>query len=250
MGSGQVVYRDPSDPTNNVPLETVQFEITTRPAGSPYAKPTDNPRAPLSYSISGVNYSYIKISNAITGIDPTNITIMGRPVTLKAKEVGTKSKLFKYKVFPLYLVGKLMDNSKINNISVKETIGESQTTTSPVLAVTDGSVGIIDNASGNAATDGTPPTNFKSVKRLSSSAVDTQNEQKLREVGTVTKDIFYLGANSTEEVDMTKIFGVDRNVITPDNLNLEATFLTAKKLDGDNTNNTGNVQLTLNYKEQ
>ena len=49
---------------------------------------------------------------------------------------------------------------------------------------------------------------------------------------------------------MTKIFGVDRNVIAPDNLNLEATFLTAKKIDGANTNNTGNIQLTLNYKEQ
>ena len=143
-----------------------------------------------------------------------------------------------------------MDNSKINNISVKETIGETQTTTSPVLAVTNGSAGAIDSVSGNAATDGTPPTNFKSVKRLSSSAIDTQNEQKLREIGTVTKDIFYLGSNTTEEVDMDKIFGVDRNVITPDNLNLEATFLTAKKLDGDSSNNTGSIQLTLNYKEQ
>ena len=156
---------------------------------------------------------------------------MGRPVTLKAKAIGpTKSKLFKYKVFPLYLVGKLMDNSKINNISVKETIGETQTTTSPVLAVTNGSVGTIDNASGNADTTGLPPTNFVSVKRLSSSEVDSQNQQKLRDA--VTKDIFYLGANSTKEIDMSKIFGVDRNVITPDNLNLEATFLTAKKLDG------------------
>ena len=49
---------------------------------------------------------------------------------------------------------------------------------------------------------------------------------------------------------MTKVFGVDRNVITPDNLNLEATFLTAKKLDGDNVNNTGNIHLTLNNMEQ
>ncbi len=123
-------------------------------------------------------------------------------------------------------------------------------TTSPELAITSGSVGQIDNASGNAVTDGTPPTNFKSVKRLSSSAVDTQNERKLRVQNTVTKDIFYLGANSTQEIDMSKIFGADRNVITPDNLNLEATFITAKKLDGDSSNNTGSVQLTLNYKEQ
>ena len=173
---------------------------------------------------------------------------MGRPVTAKANGLGTKSKLFKYRVFPLYLVGKLMDNSAINNISIKETIGENQTTTSPVLAVTNGSLGVVDNAGGNAATDGTPPTNFVSVKRLSSSAVDVQNQQKLRP--SVTKDIFYLGANTTGEVDMTKIFGTDRNVITPDNLNLEATFLTAKKLDGDSSNNTGSIQLTLNYKEQ
>ena len=245
---GQVVYRDPSDPTNNVETD-VKFELTTRPAGSTHAKPTDNPRAPLSYTIDGVNYSYIKISDpGITGIDPTNITIMGRPVTAKANGLGTKSKLFKYRVFPLYLVGKLMDNSAINNISIKETIGENQTTTSPVLAVTNGSLGVVDNAGGNAATDGTPPTNFVSVKRLSSSAVDVQNQQKLRP--SVTKDIFYLGANTTGEVDMTKIFGTDRNVITPDNLNLEATFLTAKKLDGDSSNNTGSIQLTLNYKEQ
>ncbi len=100
--------------------------------------------------------------------------------------------------------------------------------------------------SGNAE-NGTPPTNFTSVKRLSSSEVDSQNEQKLRP--SITKDIFYIGANSTQEVDMSKIFGVDRNVITPDNLNLEATFLTAKKLDGS-SGSTGNVQLTLNYKEQ
>ena len=46
---------------------------------------------------------------------------------------------------------------------------------------------------------------------------------------------------------MKKIFGVDRNVITPDNLNIEATFLTAKQI-GTGSNKT--VQLNLNYKEQ
>ena len=173
---------------------------------------------------------------------------MGRPITLRARKLNQiKSKLFKFDPFPLYLVGKLKDNSKINNISIKETIGENQTTTAPVLAVTSGSVGTIDNASGNADTTGLPPTNFVSVRRLSSSEVDTQNQQKLR--NAVTKDIFYVGKNTTKEIDMTKIFGVDRNVITPDNLNLEATFITAKKLDGV-SGNTGNIQLTLNYKEQ
>ena len=49
---------------------------------------------------------------------------------------------------------------------------------------------------------------------------------------------------------MKKVFGVDRNVITPDNNNIEATFVIAKKIDGDESNNTGNVQMSLNFKEQ
>ena len=70
-----------------------------------------------------------------TGKDDS-ITLMGRPVTLTGKHLNQiKSKLFKFDPFPLYLVGKLMDNSKINNISVREIIGEDEITTSPVLAV-------------------------------------------------------------------------------------------------------------------
>ena len=250
---GEVVYRDPTDSTNYIVQmqgsDAVIYQLTTRPVGSPHAKPDDNPRAPLRFTIAGQEYSYIKISGSMSTGQNSSITLMGRPVTVTARRLNQiKSKLFKFDPFPLYLVGKLMDNSKINNISVREIIGEDEITTSPVLAVPASSSITIDNAGGDADITGKPPTNFKSVKRLSSSAVDTQNEQKLRP--SVTKDIFYLGANTTEEIDMSKIFGVDRNVITPDNLNLEATFLTAKKLDGDNTNNTGNIQLTLNYKEQ
>ncbi len=46
---------------------------------------------------------------------------------------------------------------------------------------------------------------------------------------------------------MSKTFGQDRNVITPDNQNIEATFLVARKLDSTD-NNT--IEATLNYKEQ
>ena len=51
----------------------------------------------------------------------------------------------------------------------------------------------------------------------------------------------------SEEIDMTKVFGVDRRVIAPDRNNVEATFLTAKKID---PGATGEIQVTLNYKEQ
>ena len=46
---------------------------------------------------------------------------------------------------------------------------------------------------------------------------------------------------------MTKVFGIDRNVITPDNNNVEATFLTAKSLSGSSSKF---VQSSLNFKEQ
>ena len=51
----------------------------------------------------------------------------------------------------------------------------------------------------------------------------------------------------SDTIDMSKIFGPDRNVITPDNQNIEATFLVAKKLD---SGASGEIQATLNYKEQ
>ena len=46
---------------------------------------------------------------------------------------------------------------------------------------------------------------------------------------------------------MTKVFGVDRRVIAPDQNNIEATFLTAKKVD---SGATGEIQVSINYKEQ
>ena len=46
---------------------------------------------------------------------------------------------------------------------------------------------------------------------------------------------------------MTKVFGVDRNVITPDNNNIEATFFTAKQIGSGSSKF---AQSSLNYKEQ
>ena len=94
---------------------------------------------------------------------------------------------------------------------------------------------------------GIPPTNFDSVSRLSSALVDVQNEQRLRQVGISTRDIIFIGENSTKEVDMSKTFGIDRNVITPDNQNIEATFFVGKKID---SGPSGTISISLNYKEQ
>ena len=234
---GQVVYRNDDGSINK----------------SSNAKFAEN--QPTTYTLSGISYQYIEITDTVdpsnSGSGDINLTIVGRPVQLKATRLGviSKNKLFQYDVYPLYLVGKLMDRAQINNISIREKTGTFQKTTAPVLSVTNGSNGAIDLAfdgtSNNTFNDATPPTNFVSVDRLSSSTIDIQNEQIIRP--STTKDIFYVGENETKEVDMTKVFGVDRNVITPDNNNIEATFFTAKQLGSGSSKF---VQGSLNYKEQ
>ena len=46
---------------------------------------------------------------------------------------------------------------------------------------------------------------------------------------------------------MRKIFGPDRSIITPDNNNVESTFILAKKID---SGSTGTVEASINFKEQ
>lgn len=189
----------------------------------------------------GVRYSYIQVSEPINS-PTTNFNLLIRPVRASGGAIN-KTKIYNYNPFPLYVVAKLKDNAKINNITIKETIGDFQRTISPVWYVNEFSS--IDNAGGNADVTGSAPTNFKEVSRLSSAIIDTQNEQKLRPFSV--RDNFYVGANTTKTVDMRKIFGVDRNVVTPDNNNTESTFIVAKKLDGSEP---GIMEISLNYKEQ
>ena len=128
---------------------------------------------------------------------------------------------------------------------VTEISGNFQKTTSPKLAITENSNGTIDIVGGDGSNTEIPPPNILPIDRLSSATVDLQNLRILRE--SVTKDIFYIGQDQTKEVDMTKVFGVDRNVITPDNNNIEAPFITAKSLSGSTDKF---IQSSLNFKEQ
>ena len=130
---------------------------------------------------------------------------------------------------------------------ITEKSGDFQKTTTPKLYVTENSNGSVDTVSGDALNDQTPPPNFLPIDRLSSATVDTQNLRDLRK--SVVRDTFFVGEDETKEIDMTKVFGVDRNVITPDNLNIDATFITAKNIT---TSSSGNkfIQSSLNFKEQ
>jgi hypothetical protein len=195
-----------------------------------------------SYFSSGNTYSYIQIDQTLSA--GSNFTILIRPINVTAEGSVNSTKLYNYNPYPLYLVAKLRDYAQINNISVKETIGDLQRTVSPKWYILGDAIEVT-NADGNADTTGVSPTNFNEITRLSSALIDVQNDQSLRPY--TERDTLYIGANSTETIDMSKIFGPEKRVITPDNNNLEATFITAKKIDGGGS---GTAEVSLNFKEQ
>jgi len=185
-------------------------------------------------------FSNIKISAQIT--ESNNFSLLLRPVTLTGTGEVDSGKLFNYNPFPLYLVAKLQDNAQINNITVKETIGDFQRTITPKwYKYNNVSIELYGGKTDNAAT---PPTNFTEIDRLSSALIDTQNNSQLRP--STTRDTLYVGANNTKSINMSKVFGADRRVITPDNNNLEATFIVAKKINAG----SGSIETSLNFKEQ
>jgi len=210
-----------------------------------------------TYVASGQQYSYIEIDGAITPPSSPFVVLL-RPIKMTTNGDPTKIKLYNFDPYPLFFVAKMSDKSQINNISIKETSGTFQKTSSPKLFVSNivnnttditwsgsGAVTLADNNTSNTAS---APTNFIGGDRLSGTEIDNQNVQNIRT--GVLRDTFYVGKEGTqitEEIDMTKVFGVDRRVIAPDQNNAEATFFTAKKID---PGATGEIQMSLNYKEQ
>ncbi len=201
---------------------------------------------PKFWDDGGTYKSFIEISGDISAFTAGNVTsgieIKIRPVNLKSSSRNV-TKLYNYNPYPLYFVAKLGDNAAIHNISIKEKIGDYTRTISPIYALSSNAQ--LTNASSLAESDGSPPTNFVEIDRLSSAIVDNQNTQRLRT--SELKDVFYVGENETKKVDMTKVFGPSKTVIMPTNNNIEATFFTAKKIKGSGN---GNIQMGLNYGEQ
>ena len=192
----------------------------------------------------GDTVSFIEIDQSLgTSFESGEFSIYIRPVKRTATAMVSRTKLYNFEPWPLYLTGNLKDNAAINNITVKETVGDFERTITPRLYV-QGNISVT-NANNNASTLGESPPHYKEVHRLSSALYDTQDEQTLRP--GVVRDTFYVGSGESEIVDMSKIFNPDRDSITPDNYNLEATFFVAEKIDDGSA---GQVQTTVTYTEQ
>ena len=192
-----------------------------------------------------VEVEYIEIDRSLgTSFESGQFSIFVRPLKVEGTVMPTKTKLYNFEPWPFYLTGNMRDNSAINNITVKETVGNFTRTITPKLYVQDGNIEVTD-ANGQAGLLGEAPPHYKEVSRLSSAFFDDQNEQNLRP--GIVRDTFYVGNNDAQVVDMSKIFNVDRDTITPDNQNLESTFFVAEKID---EGTAGQIEATVIYTEQ
>ena len=249
--------------TFNDPL-TGQLQRTDVKTSSKYVGVTSSYQITDPDSGTTKTYYYIQIDSQLVGygdvvspyvpadgITHENITIAFRPVKSTYRtppvQVLIKRRLYNYDVFPLYFIAKMTDYAAINNISIKETIGDFTRTVAPKLFFSKNTNTTVPNL--GDSTRGDSPAHFKELERLSSAQVDVQNQQRIREPYEVI-DTFYVGANESKTIDMTKVFGPDRQVITPDNMNIEATFMIAKKLDATDASPTGIIESSLNFKEQ
>ena len=191
----------------------------------------------------GLDFIYFaQISQQLPGVNPAqSIEIALTPVRIFGTHVD-ESKIMKFNPYPLYLVCMMRDNAIINSISIKETVGDTTVASTPKWLLNQNA--FIYPEINNLAVNDLAPVNFSSGNRTDSALVDNQLEQQLRPYSII--DSFYIGSNETKVVDLTNIYGADRENITPDILNTEATFFIGKTKEVSN----GVIQISLNTAEQ
>lgn len=191
----------------------------------------------------GVVIAYATVSDYPSGVNPDDSRdIEFTPIRFVSTAID-KTRVFKFNPYPLYAFVKMRDNSEIHSISIKETIGDTQTTGTPDWIVTTGGAMETDTSGGRAVPD-LPPANYTASNQLDAAQIDVQCAQRLRPLEY--KDTFYVGKNETASFDLTRIYNFDREVIVPDLLNTEATFFVAEPTE----TGSGDVRITLNTVEQ
>ena len=195
--------------------------------------------------------------------EQTDLTIAYRPIRSSAGgEIGqnqgpdavvSSRRLYEYNPFPLFLIIKMRDTAKVNSITVKEQIGDTSKSITPPLyflketiSGTEYDRSTITDAGGNALRN-EASTSFSEVERLSSALIENQNEAKLRS-GFKIIDNMYIGANDSKTIDLSDVFGADRQAIVPDNNNVESTFFVTERVDGQSAEST--TDISINFKEQ
>jgi hypothetical protein len=149
-------------------------------------------------------------------------------------------KAVKFNSQPLYLVFLLKDYANVNNIIVEEISANSIRTHTPKF-IKDSANLQIKNSGGSS--DQFTPASFNGVNRLDGVRFDTSTLNPLRP--STILHTFYVQGGTPEQIDLSSVFGRDRNGLARGLLNNKAVFFTATKL-----RNIGNIEMTLTVKEQ
>jgi hypothetical protein len=196
-------------------------------------------------------FEYVKItSNLVAQTAPIEeVTIFYVPIEfISYRKKSTKA--LNYNPYPLYFFVEMRDNSALNNLVIEEQT-QYKNTYNPLWITTEGmnilttniETGVVGSTEITTGGITQAPPNYEANDRLSSAEIDSQNESILRPYEVV--DTFYV-SDETKQIDLTNIFGFEKEVITPDLLNTEAIFFIAKSKELDDTF----VQATLTYTEQ
>lgn len=207
-------------------------------------------------------------------ISPYNIEVNGIAFrTLRAfTRYIDKTSIINFSSTEFYLFIAMRDNARLNNIVVKEFDNFSTFSHTPNWikdAYSNIEIVQVENADpppnikdirnpnvneyikdgefymGGFTTTGNLPANFTEKTRLASVAYDAQLDLPLRP--SLLKSSVYIGANTSESLNMNHLFGSDRYKISKGSLNNQLLYLSAVVTDEEQT---GLIFVNITSKEQ
>lgn len=170
--------------------------------------------------------------------DDPSFTLWVSPVTVSDRNnlnINSRKKFFRRRIFsyeakPLYLVVRLRDNARVNNVTVTEYFPDGKSAFSPDW-ITNQQAQFV--SSGGSQSD-VPAENFVSDDRLASTSVTTGLTQPLRPYKV--RDTLYISPNENFQATLERIYGPDRTTLSPGYLNTTATYFIGKSLEDSSLN--------------
>ena len=172
----------------------------------------------------------VKIST-LPDVETTSFNISLSPIKMADKSLVSEVFFGDFDFKPLYVIIGLRDNAEINTISIEEIRNDGKRSFVPNWITNDN---ITLRFPGGSSAE-LPVANFNSSERLSGNAIDIQTRQPLRPGKVITS--LYVHPDNLELIYLNNIYGADRQVIAPGDINSKATFITAQSLDTSSVNN-------------
>lgn len=172
----------------------------------------------------------VKINN-LPDTDDVNFNIYLSPIKLSDSSITSEVFFGDFDFKPLYVIIGLRDDAEVNNVSIEEIRNDGKRSFVPNWITNDN---LTLRFPGGCSAE-LPVANFNSDERLSGNAIDVQTRQPLRPGKIITT--LYAHPSNLDLIKLDNIYGADRQVIAPGDINARATFITAQNLNTDVTNN-------------